>query len=214
MTSVVLKSKLVNRLQLLQLQEKQLREQLGVRQQLLKQFSQQTTTWTTVEQSYSLSSVNVDVLQTAEAYAQSVFKQLFEPPVTEALRYVFGEDYAFEMDFTPAYATWRVQPKIQRAGVLEDPLRMKGQGIVSVLSTILQIEFLRQWPERIRGPLIFDEALADVAATSRVQFLEYLGVSARALLRPLILISHTPEVAEVADCVYRAIRPGEVERVK
>jgi hypothetical protein len=214
LNSLGLRSQLSNRLELLQLRENQLREQLGVRYQLHRQLTQQWLEWREIELRYTESDVNLEVLQQSEAYAQSLFKQMFEPPVTEALRYIFGEDYAFQMEFTPAYATWRVQPKVQRGGVLEDPIKMKGRGIVNVLGTVLQVEFLRQWPERISGPLIFDEALAEVAATSRVQFLEYLKNAAAVLQRPVVLISHTPEVAIVADSVYKAVSPGIVERVK
>jgi acetoin utilization transport system ATP-binding protein len=128
-----------------------------------------------------------------------------EALVTEALHYVFGDNYSFEIESTVSRSQaeaqmWVVIDDYQHS--LKDEL---GGGVVDVCSFVLRVTFWALQVNRTEPVLIFDEPLKNVDSGR----LEAIGVMIKSLSERLgvqfILVTHEQELASIADVSYRVI---------
>jgi DNA repair exonuclease SbcCD ATPase subunit len=146
-----------------------------------------------------------NVITTVGVLAQTEFKGVVEALVTEALHYVFGDNYSFEIESTVSRSQaeaqmWVVIDDYQHS--LKDEL---GGGVVDVCSFVLRVTFWALQVNRTEPVLIFDEPLKNVDSGR----LEAIGVMIKSLSERLgvqfILVTHEQELASIADVSYRVI---------
>ncbi len=158
-----------------------------------------------------------DVMNTVSVLAQTEFKGVVEALVTEALHYVFGDNYSFEIESTVARNQAEAQMWVVIDGVRHSLKDELGGGVVDVCSFVLKVTFWALQINRTEPVLIFDEPLKNIDSGR----LEAIGVMIKSLSDRLgvqyIIVTHEQELAEIADVSYRVIITdgiSTVERLK
>ena len=160
-----------------------------------------------------------EILNVTAVIAQDQFKEVVEKLVTEALQYIFGPSYAFEVDSkisrNRSEARFYVLVDGKRRSLDKNKVKLGG-GVLDLVSFALRLAF---WAIQIRPTspvIILDEPLKFLSKDK----MEFLGLMLHTLTEllnlQLILISHESDLIELADISYHVqMRNGEsmVERV-
>jgi len=158
-----------------------------------------------------------EVINSVSILAQTEFKGAVEALVTEALHYVFGDNYAFEIESTIARNQAEAQMWVSIDGVRHSLKDELGGGVVDVCSFVLKVTFWALQINRTEPVLIFDEPLKNIDSGR----LEAIGVMIKSLAERLgvqfVIVTHEQELAAIADISYRVIifeGVSSVERLK
>lgn len=155
-----------------------------------------------------------DVMNTVSVLAQTEFKGVVESLVTEALHYVFGENYAFEIESSVSRNQAEAQMWVTIDGVRHSLKDELGGGVVDVCSFVLKVTFWALQLNRTEPVLIFDEPLKNIDSGR----LEAIGVMIKTLSERLgvqyIIVTHEQELAAIADVSYRVILTEGVSAVE
>jgi len=140
-----------------------------------------------------------EILNAAGVLAQSQFQEVVEKLVTEALQYVFGENYSFELD----NQIFRNQPEthmfVVKDGVrrsLEDEL---GGGVLDIISFALRIIFWAIQVEKTEPIFILDEPLKFVSRDKMMLVGKMLKSFSDMLGLQIIMVSHEYDLIDIAD---------------
>lgn len=136
-----------------------------------------------------------------------------EQLVTDALQYIFEEDYVFKMN-----------PKVKRGSVtysftlnkngqeIEDIFESQGGGLVQVISILMRIVTILISKKPMEKLLILDESLgmlSDEYIDNASKFFKDLGEK---LGFTIVLVTHKKEFVDHADAAYR-VDHGRVEKL-
>lgn len=158
-----------------------------------------------------------EVMNSVSVLAQTEFKGVVEGLVTEALHYVFGDNYEFEIESTVSRNQAEAQMWVVIDGSKHSLKDELGGGVVDVCSFVLKVTFWALQVNRTEPVLIFDEPLKNIDSGR----LEAIGVMIKSLSERLgvqyIIVTHEQELAAIADVSYRVILTdgvSSVERLK
>ena len=132
-------------------------------------------------------------------------KQLVEELVTRALQSVFFDrSYKFAMSYEvkrgAAAVTFAVIENGQEMDLVDD----LGGGIADVVALILRIAFVNLYRPRIRQLLILDEPTRMVAAVYQEKVAAFLKQVCKELGMTIFLVTHSAELSNAADQLFRA----------
>ncbi|OYD09523.1 ATPase [Paludifilum halophilum] len=154
------------------------------------------------------------LLQESADYARGQAKAQMETLVTNALQYVFGPLFRFEIELSEhsgkPVAEFYVITDWEGQSVRTKPQEARGGGIVDITSLALRIAMIETFRPRPEGPLILDEPGKHVSADYVLSMLEFLKSTGEMFDRQIILVTHNAHLTEGADKAFRVeIKGGE-----
>ncbi len=147
---------------------------------------------------------------------QQEFKEVVEVLVTQALKFIFGDNHSFEIDSKIA----RNQPEIHLFIVI-DGERFSPQddefsgGQADVVSFSLRIILWAIQSERTRAMLFFDEPFRNLHGTENAKTIrEMVQYLSKTLALQFIIITQDEELVEVADAAFFITKSRGVSTVE
>ena len=144
------------------------------------------------------------VMNDVSILVQQEFKEVVEILVTDALKFIFGDDYSFEIDSKIA----RNQPEIHLFIVI-DGERFSPQddefsgGQADVVSFALRVILWAIQSERTRATLVFDEPFRNLHGTENARSIrEMTQYLSKMLCIQFVIITQSEELAEGADTIF------------
>ncbi len=153
-----------------------------------------------------------------EQYSEVEQEQLKEKVtslVSRGLQTIFGPEYAFRIEMKTLRKQAAMEFTIIRDLVERDPMGSHGGGLVNVIALVLRLTIVALTPGLSRT-VVLDEPFAQLSQG----YLDGMGRFIRELVdatgMQLIIVSHEPEIADVADQAYHLYRvdggPLQIER--
>jgi len=155
-------------------------------------------------------------------FARAQLKARIEETVTAALQAVFErDDIAFEIEMRtinnqPA-AVWNV---VSYYGTGDDistvsgsPEDARGGGVSDIVSLALRLALLELARPKPAGPVLLDEVGKHVSRNYAPNVAAFLKQYAQKTGRQIILITHDPNLAEVADISYKVEQQNGISEV-
>lgn len=120
--------------------------------------------------------------------------------VQSALGAVFPGVYDFRLLFTPRRGRTEVDIYLDKDGAQINPMDSSGGGVVDVVSFALRVV---SWSISGTEPtLVLDEPMKWVSAGLRPRCAELIRALSDRLKLQIIMVTHDPELAEVADNIF------------
>ena len=147
------------------------------------------------------------LLQRTATTARETACQQIELLVTQFLRAVFGPDYSFRIDMTEragrAEADFYVLSEYEGQLLKTRPQDARGGGVVDVISLGLRIAMLQTYRPALAGPLLADEPAKHVSEDLIQAVAHLLKMVSDEFKRQIIMVTHSEELMEAADRVFK-----------
>ena len=143
-----------------------------------------------------------EIMSAVGILAQEELKDVLESLVTEALRAVFNESYAFVVEDTVQRNKPETNFFVMADGnklSLRDEL---GCGVLDVISFVLRVVLWASAADKTRNTMILDEPAKFVSRDRRQAFGDMMRKISSLLSIQFILVTHEPEFIEIADKAY------------
>ena len=131
----------------------------GKRQELERQYRLVRSEWEELKKKRDLYEKVRVLLQTAAEHARAQAKEQMETLVTNALQYVFGPMFRFEIELADRggkpHAEFYVVTEWEGQKVRTKPQEARGGGIVSITSLALRVAFMESFRPRPERQLHF-----------------------------------------------------------
>lgn len=147
------------------------------------------------------------LLQKAGADARENARKRLEETVTDALKYVFGPDFEFLIEFKETRgrteAEFYVQSDYNGEKIKTKPEDARGGGVIDIISIALRVALIQIYNNPvIRGPIVLDEPGKHVSADYTMKLATFLKQINATFDRQIILSTHQPDLANIADDSY------------
>ena len=133
---------------------------------------------------------------------QEQLKTKVEALVSRGLQTIFGGDYHFRIEMRVLRKQAAMDFTVIHDQVERDPMDSHGGGLVNVIAMVLRLTIVALTPGLSRT-VVLDEPFAQLSDG----YLEGMGRFIRELVDAtdiqLVIVSHEPEIADVADKAYR-----------
>lgn len=126
--------------------------------------------------------------------------------VTMALAAVFPEPYEFNIDFVIKRGKTEAEISFTRDGNKIDPMEGSGYGPVDVAAFALRIGLWNLQRPKSRNTIILDEPGKFISEDLQYKFAEMIKLVSDKLEIQFIIITHKPQLSEVADKVFKIQR--------
>lgn len=176
----------------------------GQQQQLQQEkVNIQTKVQTAKEELTKLQESQVLLQKTSET-AREYGKERLEEVVTSALQFVFGPDVRFEIELGETagrpQAEFYLVTERNGNSVRTRPADSNGGGIMDIISLALRIAVLQiHHDPHINGPIILDEPGKHVSEEYAEKMASFLQQMSAHFGRQIIMVTHQPYLAEIAD---------------
>ncbi|SDX15389.1 hypothetical protein SAMN05444487_11119 [Marininema mesophilum] len=158
------------------------------------------------------------LLQQSAEHARSQAKAQMETLVTNALQYVFGSLFRFEIELMEhggkPIAEFYVITDWEGTPVKTKPQEARGGGIVDITSLALRVALIETFRPLPAGPLILDEPGKHVSQEYILPMLEFLKSTGEMFGRQIILVTHDPHLTEGADQAFEVRIKGGASTVR
>lgn len=159
------------------------------------------------------------LLQQSAEYAREQAKQQIETLVTNALQYVFGPLFSFQIELeehgNKAVAEFYVVSEYEGVKVKTRPQDSRGGGVVDIVTLALRVALIETVQPRREGPLLLDEPGKHVSGDYVLYLYEFLKSLSTMFNRQIIMITHNYHLAQSGDLAYEvSIRDGISEVAK
>jgi predicted ATP-dependent endonuclease of OLD family len=178
-------------------------EQKGKRDGLEKDLKEKSEKIKSVnDYCLTLEQTNILLQKTSEYQRKKACRQI-EELGTFALQYIFGP--TFKLIITLREVRKKPEAEIYVSSmedgreIVNTPQDSRGGGIVDIVSLALKIVSLQAFEPFIDGPIILDEPGKHVSAEYIESLSKFLKEVSIQFNRQIILITHNPYLAEVAD---------------
>jgi DNA repair ATPase RecN len=146
------------------------------------------------------------LFQLSSDYARTQAKQQLETLVTNALRYVFGSAFRFEIACSDhggsPTAEFYVITDWEGQTIKNKPQDARGGGIVDIVSLALRIALLETIRPRLQGSIILDEPGKHVSEDYIIPMIQFLKSVGETFERQIIFVTHNTHLTESADVAY------------
>lgn len=150
------------------------------------------------------------VLSEVARLTQERFKEKVETLVTTAIRAVFDRPFKFVLEFERKRNKLECRPVIKEGDVEYVPKDDMGGGIIDVLSFALRVVMWSLQRPRTRNVIVLDEPMKYVG---KGELLDRAGRMLREVSKglgiQLILVTHEPQLIEIADRAYSVRHNGK-----
>ena len=159
------------------------------------------------------------VLQQASDKAREKACNVIEDVVSKALEYVFGDTYKFklvprELRGKPDVAI-RILEVINGNVVEKNPEDSHGGGMVDIIAIAMRFAMTEIWNNpHLQGPILLDEPGKHVSEEYAIKLANFISYLQRQFNRQVIMITHQPHMAAIADTSYTVSKTDGVSAVK
>lgn len=158
------------------------------------------------------------LLQKTSEEAREYGKKRLEEVVTSALQFVFGPDVHFEIELTEVGGKPQAEFYLVTTRGAEEvrtrPTESNGGGVVDIISLALRIAVLQiHHDPHINGPIILDEPGKHVSEEYAEKMATFLQQMSNYFGRQIIMVTHQPYLAEVADKSFEVQMVGGKSQV-
>ncbi|MCK8824258.1 ATP-binding protein [Fuchsiella alkaliacetigena] len=176
----------------------------GQREQLLADKKEREEKINSLDEDLDVYEQTRILLQQTAEYAREQAKAQIESLVTNALQYVFGPQFSFEIEIeekrSRPYAEFYVVSSYEDRSFKNKPQEARGGGIVDVVSLALRIAILESYgATKIAGPLILDEPAKHVSEDYITNVAQFLKAINKRFARQIIVVTHKNHLSEIAD---------------
>lgn len=143
----------------------------------------------------------VEVLNMVQKVTRDKIKEGFENLVTHALKYIYSDDYSFQLEFGKRGNLQELHFNIKTPDFEEsvNPLDTSGGGVLDIVSLALRAVLIEVSIPKVEGFLILDENFKHLSKEYLENASEFLNELNKKLSRQLILITHQQEFIDKAD---------------
>lgn len=194
----------------------ELQRRQGQRDALLQQRQAKAEALAHLREQVQVMEQAIVLLKETADHAREQARHQIEVLVANSLRTVFGPDFGFRIELkesagrpqaefyvTSAYAGERLETR---------PEDSRGGGVVDVVSLGLRLAMLETYRPALDGPLVLDEPAKHVSEDYIQAVAEFLQKVGRFFGRQVIMVTHNPHLAEMADRAWRVqLREGRSE---
>jgi len=157
----------------------------------------------------------LDVMNAVSILCQEQFKGVVEGIVTDALKFVYGETYSFEMDSEIK----RNQPEIvfyvvidgHRYSIRNDDI---GGGVIDVVAFALRVTLWALQDQQTDNVMILDEPLKNLDVNRLVLMGDMIKKISQDLGLQFIVVTHETQLAEAADASWFVTKSKNVSTVE
>lgn len=147
------------------------------------------------------------LLQKAGSDARETARIRLQETVTDALKYVFGQDFEFIIEFKETRgrteAEFYVQSDYNGEKIKTKPEDARGGGVVDIIAIALRVALIQIYNNPvIRGPIILDEPGKHVSADYTMKLATFLKQINQTFDRQIIISTHQQDLANIADDSY------------
>lgn len=147
------------------------------------------------------------LLQQSAEYAREQAKQQIETLVTNALQYVFGPMFEFQIEIeehgSKPVAEFYVVSDYEGTTIKTKPQEARGGGVVDIVTLALRVAIIETLQPKVTGPLLLDEPGKHVSGDYVLSLYEFLNSLSTMFKRQIIMITHNHHLAESGDRSYR-----------
>lgn len=152
------------------------------------------------------------LLQLSSDHARVQAKTQLETLVTNALQYVFGSEFCFEIELSDhggnPTAEFFVVSEWEDQVIKNKPQDARGGGIVDVISLALRIALIETIKPKLKGPILLDEPGKHVSEDYIVPLIEFIKSVGETFGRQVILVTHNQHLTESANHAYHVRLTG------
>jgi len=143
---------------------------------------------------------SVELVNLVQLVTKQRTKESFERLVTYALRFIYSENYDFELDFGRRGNLAEINFNVKTPEFKEsfDPLDTSGGGVLDILSLALRICLIELSNPRVEGFVLLDEPFKHLSAEYLSKAEQFLEAINKKIGRQIILITHKAELVENA----------------
>ncbi|MEB1810164.1 MAG: ATP-binding protein [Bacillaceae bacterium] len=159
------------------------------------------------------------LLQQSAEYAREQAKQQIESLVTNALQFIFGPLFEFQIEIeeqgNKPVAEFYVVSDYEGIKVKTKPQEARGGGVVDIVTLALRVALIETTQPKMDGPILLDEPGKHVSGEYVLYLYEFLKSISTMFDRQIIMITHNQHLAQSGDRAYYVdIRDGisEVNR--
>ena len=152
------------------------------------------------------------LLQHVSIFARKQVAIVFEQMVTEALQTILEvKTLRFKVIFVPKKNGTDVVFKLHDTILNRelDVMKSFGGGVKDIVSTILRVLVLELHKPAIQGPIILDEVGKNISKEYQANFGMFLQTLSRKLNRQIILITHSPIIAQAAEKIITVTKDSK-----
>lgn len=150
------------------------------------------------------------LLTEAAILTQKKLKAAYENTITAALNSVFDREHTFELEFDRRGNRLDCTALVRTGGMLLDPKTEKGGSVVDIISFVAR---LAEWVlgGRVSRPIFFlDEPFKNLGSSGRLDnAISVVCNLAKTFKVQLVIITHSDQLAQVADNHYVFVHDGE-----
>lgn len=153
------------------------------------------------------------LLQQSAEYAREQARQQMETLVTNALQYVFGPLFQFQIEIEDhgnrTVAEFYVTTEYEGVQIKTKPQDSRGGGVVDIVTLALRVALMETVQPKVSGPLILDEPGKHVSNEYVYYLYEFLKSLSTMFGRQIIMVTHNHHLTESADQAFEvSIRDG------
>lgn len=157
------------------------------------------------------------LFQLSSDHARMQAKSQLETLVTNALQYVFGSTFRFEIELSDhggnPTAEFYVVSEWEDQIIKNKPQDARGGGVVDVISLALRIALIETIKPRLDGPLLLDEPGKHVSEDYILPLIEFVKSVGETFQRQIILVTHNQHITESSDQAYHVRLMGGKSQV-
>ncbi|WP_100404414.1 AAA family ATPase [Bacillus solitudinis] len=158
------------------------------------------------------------LLQQSAEYAREQAKQQMETLVTNALQYVFGPLFSFQIELeehgNKAVAEFYVISDYEGVKIKTKPQDSRGGGVVDIVTLALRVALIETVQPKQTGPLLLDEPGKHVSGEYIYYLYEFLKSLSTMFGRQIIMITHNHHLAESGDKAFDVVISDGVSEVQ
>jgi len=143
----------------------------------------------------------VEILNLVQKTTRDNIKESFEIVVTHALRYIYSDDYSFELDFNRRGNLGTMDFNIKTPEFTESasPEDTSGGGVLDICALALRMVLLEVSTPKVEGCIILDESLKHLSKDYLYRASQFLNEINKKLGRQIIFITHQQEFIDNAE---------------
>lgn len=156
----------------------------------------------------------LDIMNTVGTLVQQEFEEVVEELVTQALRFVFGDSYSFEVESKISRNQPEINLYINVDGERYIPEDDSSGGEMDVASFALRVILWAIQYDRTEPVLALDEPFRNLSRDHIGQVGEMLRYLSETLGLQMVIITHEPALAEGADKSFVVVRERGISKVE
>jgi len=190
----------------------------GIKQNIQREHDAKLVAIANLDTGIDLKTKTSFLLQETAKDARSRAKVYLEQIVTDALQYVTGVAYTFEIELQELRgkpdATFYLVSTINGKPSRQDPKEECGGGLVDIIAATLRFAYLELFNDpAIKGSLGMDEPGKMISEAASVKFAEFVKQLCVSFGRQTIMVTHNDNLLAVADKAYVVVLHGDVSKV-